>query len=226
MKRSRKNVPVNISKMAKDLGLNNTDIKFALQGPRPDVEMKSILKTGNIAQLTKLFSQAKSFARKEAILWHSLDVCRNLEDLDLVHEFGSDIMQSRSLLHASWIETRRHALQVKIMTAKTFEEIHEIWCTLDDCYAHEDKLAFKKLLELIPTTELTVVLAHIEGDVSTDAYLETSQQYPLLLRACEYANSLQALKALKWLQERLWDGAEESYPIRLLIKKAAGFYQN
>lgn len=72
---------INVEAMAKALDAEPSQIKLAINGPRQNVEQQSIEAIQTIEQARKLFNQARSSHRKNAIALRGLELCTDIFQL-------------------------------------------------------------------------------------------------------------------------------------------------
>ncbi len=225
MKRSQAPQFVHVGFMAADLGLSKSDINLALVGPEPKPDLASIAKIKDLKAAQKLFKQAKSLELKTLILKRAVEISSSFDDLEFVHRLCTRIFENSVRLNSFLVSRYREIARAMIEKASTFDEVHKVWIKLEvDMFSAEDLMAFEKLWTLIPGTDLVEVLQTFECDGADSIYYEGCHHYDLVIHACSVATPEQALKALKYRQDREWDGEQDSYPIRLLLKKAASLY--
>lgn len=224
MKKSDIATKFNIEKMATSLGLSCMEIKIALTRTPPVLDTNSIQKINSLASGLGLYERTKGNARKRAIAERTLEYCNTRDDLEKWKQVV-DLSQTPALA-AKFCTKMKERVTADIMEAKTFKEIHSIWvCCDDDSLRIEDGLAFLRMKVLIETASVNEVLLTLFNDIDQAVLWDNYAHYEIAVLACKYATPESALEALKDLREHRWDGEQDSYPVQLLIQKAAELYR-
>jgi hypothetical protein len=213
--------------LAEDTGLSEVDIKIALTAQAPKIETSSIKSIKSLAQAKKLYNQAKSHERQNLIVLEALNLCQSFDDFDTwISIMGWDVVSARPAINGEYSIRIRSFVKKSIEEAQTFEQVHSIWVRLNhDDLAVEDRMAHAKMCQLALSTSTVEVIKILYGDGGMDFLAEDSHQYEVFMVVCKNASPETALDALQWFKEYSWDGEQDTYPVQLLIQKAAELYR-
>ncbi len=224
MKKSEIVLAIDIKRMADELNLSERDLKVALTWSEPKIDTGSINRITSLNDAKKLYKQARNVHRKREIARRALDFCGTLDELELWQKLMSDARSP--VLNGLYTQKLRAITTKAIEDSSTFDEIHLIWIK---CYDKgldvEDLLAYQKMWLLVTSTPVVNVLRTFFYHVGTDTLFDSSQQYEILVHACEWSSPESASEALRYLRDYSWNGEQDTDPVKILIQKASQLYK-
>ena len=222
MKVSELVAQIDVATMARELKFEQTQIKLALAGPGRKTETGSIAKIDSMQRARKLYAQANSRQRRIAIAQKALDLCTTRNDIRSWKLIINASVQEVSVVRGKHARIIRAIERASIEKAVTFREVHDVWIHLNfDMLAEEDLMAYEKLVAFIPTTMVIEVVQTFAADCGFEAFEQGHYGYELLILAALNAKPAEALEALKWIE---WTN-DHTYPVQILIKKAAELFR-
>lgn len=221
MKKSELVSKVDVDKMTQDFDLYYSSIKLAIVGPVYRVDTKFIDNITSLERAKKLFWRTKDgFPLRKTIALKVIELCKSLDDMNDMYAIP------RSEIHpeVTWtfVKKLKSFLRIEIDKATNFDSFCKLWMydTSGEFTPEEDKEVFRKMCNLAQHTPPDKVILSLGGFWSR----EGSPHFEVAMIACNSATPEQAKQALINLKEFVWNGEEETFPIRVLIKKASTLY--
>lgn len=159
---------IDIPQMVAALGLSESTIKFAFDGPRYNTEKRSIAEIKTPGRAKKLFKRAKSYERKKFILEQWIHTCAWLEQIKDLYDTANAFINGEGEINLLGKLDEKHKtlfyLKLKAHPATLESKIAMSSCWIDRCMHPELRMDYWKMLMMLSESydDTMACFAHME----------------------------------------------------------------